>query len=64
VLRTFCDHDPARLAALDVRFAAPALPGETLLTEFWRDGDVVSFRTRVAGRDAVALANGRAVIRG
>ena len=64
ILKNFCGYDPARLAALDVRFAAPALPGETLVTEFWRDGDIISFRTTVAERGVVVLANGRAVIRG
>ena len=53
----------AGLAAFDTRFSAPVLPGETLRTELWRDGDVVSFQTRVAERDVLALSNGRAVLR-
>jgi hypothetical protein len=28
----------------------------------WRDGDIVSFRARVAERDAVAINNGRAEV--
>ena len=35
-------------------------PGETIRTEMWRDGAVVSFRARVVERDVVALNNGRA----
>ncbi|RYE01018.1 MAG: 3-alpha,7-alpha,12-alpha-trihydroxy-5-beta-cholest-24-enoyl-CoA hydratase, partial [Sphingomonadales bacterium] len=38
-------------------------PGETFETDYWVDGEVVSFRTRVAGRDAVAINNGRATLR-
>ena len=64
VLKNFCGYDPARLAALELRFAAPALPGETLVTEFWRDGEVVAFRTSVAERGVVVLSHGRAVVRG
>lgn len=63
LLKAVCDYDPARLAELDVRFSAPVLPGETLRTEIWRDGEIVSFRTRVMERDVVVLNNGRAVLR-
>ena len=41
---------------------SPVLPGETLVTDIWRDGNVVSFRSRVAKRDIAVLNNGRAVI--
>ena len=42
------------------RFSAPVFPGETIRTEIWRDGGVVSFRARVVERDVVAINNGRA----
>jgi acyl dehydratase len=45
-----------------VRFSAPVYPGETIRTEIWRDGIVVSFRARVIERDVVVLNNGRAKI--
>jgi len=38
-------------------------PGETLRTEMWRDGKVVSFRSRVVERDVIAVNNGRAELR-
>jgi len=44
------------------RFSAPVFPGETIRTEIWRDGDVVSFRARALERDVVAINNGRAAI--
>ena len=62
IIRALADGDPRRLAALDTRFSAPVLPGETLRTELWRDGGTVSFQTRVAERDVLALSNGRAVV--
>jgi acyl dehydratase len=62
VLRTMCGYDPARLASFACRFSAPVYPGETIRTEMWRDGSVVSFRSRVLERDAVAINNGRAEV--
>jgi acyl dehydratase len=64
LLKTVCRYDPARLTAMSVRFSAPVFPGETIRTEIWRDGAVVSFRARVLERDAVAINNGRAEIQG
>jgi acyl dehydratase len=58
-----CGYDPARLTAIAGRFSAPVFPGETIRTELWQEGDVVSFRARVVERDAIALNYGRAVIR-
>lgn len=63
LLRTMCEYDPVRLTAVNARFSGPVFPGETLRTEMWRDGDVVSFRTRIVERDVIAINNGRAEVR-
>jgi acyl dehydratase len=63
VLKTMCGYDPHKLVAFACRFTAPVFPGETLRTEMWRDGDMVSFRTRVVERDVIAVNNGRAEVR-
>jgi acyl dehydratase len=63
LLRTCCDYDPTRLTKMEVRFTAPVYPGETLRTEMWRDGNVISFRCLAAERGAVVLSNGRAETR-
>lgn len=60
LLRTVCDYQPERLKGMAVRFSAPVYPGETIRTELWRDGNTVSFRSRVPERDVVVLNNGRA----
>jgi len=60
VLKALCGYDPARLKRFDVRFSAPVYPGETIRTEMWVDGTVVSFRARVVERDVVVLSNGYA----
>jgi acyl dehydratase len=59
ILKTLCAHDPGRLKAISGRFSAPVFPGETIRTEMWRDGAIVSFRARVVERDVIALNNGR-----
>ena len=63
VLKTMCGYDPARLISFSCRFSAPVFPGETIRTEMWRDGAVVSFRARVVERDVIAINNGRAEVR-
>lgn len=62
ILRACCDDEPERLRSLRLRFSSPVFPGETLVTEIWRDGDEASFRTRVAERGVVVLNNGRAIV--
>jgi acyl dehydratase len=63
VLKTFCGYDPQKLIVFACRFSAPVFPGETLRTEMWRDGNIVSFRSRVLERDVTAVNNGRAELR-
>ncbi len=62
VLKTMCDYDPSGITGLDVRFSAPVYPGETIRTEMWRDGKVVSFRSTVLERDLMVLNNGKATL--
>ena len=63
ILRAMCDNDPRRFGAMRLRFSSPVFPGETIRTELWQDGNVVSFRARAVERDVVVLNNGRAEIR-
>lgn len=62
VMKAYCDNDPTRILAHDVRFSAPVFPGETVSVQLWRDGDTVSFEARVKAREAVVIRNGRSVI--
>jgi acyl dehydratase len=62
ILRTLCDYDPGRFVAMEGRFSSPVYPGETIRTEMWRDGDVVTFRSTVPARGVTVLNNGRAEI--
>jgi len=62
ILKSCCGYDPAQLRSMALRFSAPVYPGDTIRTEMWRDGGVVSFRARALERDVVVLNNGRADI--
>jgi acyl dehydratase len=63
VLKAMCDYDADRIVSIACRFSAPVIPGETIRTEIWRDGSIVSFRSRILGRDAIAVNNGRAELK-
>jgi acyl dehydratase len=62
LLRAVCDYKPERLRSLQGRFTAPVFPGETIVTEIWRDGASVSFRASVKERGKVVLDHGKATI--
>lgn len=62
ILKTLCGYDPTRFMAMEGRFSSPVYPGETIRTEMWRDGNVVSFRSTVPARGATVLNNGKAEI--
>jgi len=63
ILKSVCGYDPTQLTAMSGRFSAPVFPGETIRTEMWKSGRVISFRARVVERDIVAINNGRAEIK-
>ena len=58
VLKHAVNYDASRIARINARFSSPVLPGETILTELWQDGDQVSFRASVKERGVVAVNNG------
>jgi acyl dehydratase len=62
ILKTCCGYDPARFRTMAGRFSSPVYPGETIRTEIWRDGNIVSFRSTVPARGVTVLNNGRAEI--
>lgn len=58
VLREYCGNDPARFKAIKVRFSRHVFPGETIVTEMWREGeDKVLLRCKTAERGDYCLTN-------
>lgn len=62
VISTVCKYEPDRIVGFDARFSAPVFPGETIVTEMWVDGRVVSFRSKAKERDVVVINNGKCTL--
>src|SRR5215469_1861422 len=62
VISTICRYDETKVTGFDVRFSAPVFPGETIVTEMWVDGRVVSFRSKAKERDLVVINNGKCTL--
>ena len=62
VLQTICDYDYTLVHEFDARFSAPVLPGDTITTDMWQEGNVVSFACSVKERGVVVLRNGKCTL--
>jgi 3-hydroxyacyl-CoA dehydrogenase/3a,7a,12a-trihydroxy-5b-cholest-24-enoyl-CoA hydratase len=58
VIKAFSNNDPRYFKSIRVRFADSVFPGETLITEMWKESDAkIIFRCRVKERDKVVINN-------
>jgi acyl dehydratase len=64
ILTNVCDYDHTMIRGFDVRFSAPVFPGETIITDIWRDGNIVSFRSRLKEREGMVINNGKCTLAG
>jgi acyl dehydratase len=53
LLHALCGSDPARLHAVQGRFARPVYPGESLTVQIWREDESAVFQTLNSARDPV-----------
>lgn len=61
LVRLLCDERPSGIQSMNVRFASPVYPGETIRTEAWTLGSgQAAFRARVLERDLIVLNGGHA----
>jgi len=63
ILRTICDYDYTLIEGFDARFSAPVLPGDTITTDMWQDGNIVSFQCSARQRNCIVLRNGKCTLR-
>ncbi|MGA7712777.1 MAG: MaoC/PaaZ C-terminal domain-containing protein [Rhizomicrobium sp.] len=62
IISSVCKYDSKKITGFDARFSSPVFPGETIVTEMWVDGSVVSFRCKLKERDVVVLNNGKCTL--
>ena len=68
LLKTLAESDPSNIKEFQARFAAPVKPGDKLVTQIWRTGEVkegweeVRFVVK-SGNGTVVLSNGKAAMR-
>ena len=57
VLKAYADNDADRFKALKLRFSKPVIPGQTIVTEMWKEGSRIIFLGKVKETGAVVVNN-------
>ncbi|OAD60457.1 Peroxisomal multifunctional enzyme type 2, partial [Eufriesea mexicana] len=58
VLQTYAGGDPSLFKAVKTRFARTVIPGQTLRTDMWQEGNRIHFQTYVVGENSPVLTGG------
>ncbi len=63
ILKTVLDYDHTLIGEFDARFSAPVLPGDSIATDIWQDGNIIAFQCRVPERRVTVIKHGRCLLR-
>ena len=58
ILREYCEDDVTRMKAIKARFSKPVLPGHTIKTEMWKEGNRIHFQCKVCLCVCVCVCGG------
>ena len=58
VVESVCEGDTKKLKKFDCRFSSPVYPGETIVTEMWKNDSKVYYQSKVKERDKIVIKNG------
>ncbi|KAK6179329.1 hypothetical protein SNE40_011716 [Patella caerulea] len=56
VLRQYANNDVSLFKAVKARFSKPVLPGQTLQTDMWKDGNRIFFQTKVVENGNICIS--------
>jgi acyl dehydratase len=62
ILHSCCGGDPAKLKDFEVRFSGVVFPGETIVTQIWRDGNRALVHATTKERGEAVISNAAATI--
>jgi 3-hydroxyacyl-CoA dehydrogenase/3a,7a,12a-trihydroxy-5b-cholest-24-enoyl-CoA hydratase len=62
ILGGFCEGDPARFKDFEARFVGVVYPGETIVTEMWREDGRIVVRARTKERGELVIHNAAATV--